>query len=72
VGDRLQDQPFFYNVYALKREAKAMKPAAGALIWTRSRQALAGDHGGRADRGEAVRVNHACAREREHQEEDGK
>jgi choline dehydrogenase len=36
VGDRLQDQPFFYNVYALKREANAMKPAAGAIIWTRS------------------------------------
>ena len=39
VGDRLQDQPFFFNVYALKREANAMRPAAGALIWTRSRQA---------------------------------
>jgi choline dehydrogenase len=26
VGDRLQDQPFFYNVYALKREANAMNP----------------------------------------------
>src|SRR6202035_3919116 len=24
VGDRLQDQPFFYNVYALKRETNAM------------------------------------------------
>jgi choline dehydrogenase len=43
VGDRLQDQPFFYNVYALKREANAMKPAAGALIWTRSQSAAAGD-----------------------------
>jgi choline dehydrogenase len=43
VGDRLQDQPFFYNAYALKLEATAMKPAAGALIWTRSRQALTGD-----------------------------
>jgi choline dehydrogenase len=43
VGDRLPDQPFFYNVYALKREANAMKPAAGALVWTRSRSAAAGD-----------------------------
>jgi choline dehydrogenase len=39
VGNRLQDQPFFYNVYALKREANAMKPAAGAIIWTRSETA---------------------------------
>jgi choline dehydrogenase len=39
VGNRLQDQPFFYNVYALKREANAMKPAAGAIIWTRSQTA---------------------------------
>jgi choline dehydrogenase len=43
VGDRLQDQPFFYNVYALKREANAMKPASGAIIWTRSRNAEPGD-----------------------------
>lgn len=32
VGDRLKDHPFFFNVYALKREANAMKPAAGAII----------------------------------------
>jgi choline dehydrogenase-like flavoprotein len=43
VGNRLQDQPFFYNVYALKREANAMKPAAGAIIWTRSQTAEPGD-----------------------------
>jgi choline dehydrogenase len=43
VGDRLQDQPFFYNVYALKREASAMKPASGAIIWTRSQGAQPGD-----------------------------
>jgi choline dehydrogenase len=43
VGDRLQDQPFFYNVYALKREANAMTPAAGAIIWTRSQNAEPGD-----------------------------
>jgi choline dehydrogenase len=43
VGNRLQDQPFFYNVYALKREANAMKPASGALVWTRSQNAEPGD-----------------------------
>jgi choline dehydrogenase len=43
VGDRLQDQPFFYNVYALKRQANAMTPAAGAIIWTRSQSAEPGD-----------------------------
>jgi choline dehydrogenase len=43
VGERLQDHPFFYNVYALKTQAKAMTPAAGAIAWTRSRQAAADD-----------------------------
>jgi choline dehydrogenase len=43
VGDRLRDHPFFQNVYALKREANAIKPAAGALVWTRSQRADAGD-----------------------------
>jgi choline dehydrogenase len=43
VGKQLQDHPFFYNVYALKREANAMKPAAGAIIWTRSQTAGPGD-----------------------------
>ena len=43
VGDRLQEQPFFYNVYALKREANAMKPASGAIVWTRSRNTEPGD-----------------------------
>jgi choline dehydrogenase len=43
VGDRLQDQPFFYNVYALKREANAMKPASGAIVWMRSRNTEPGD-----------------------------
>jgi hypothetical protein len=37
------DHPFFYNVYALKREANAMKPTAGALIWTRSQNVEPGD-----------------------------
>ncbi|HVB32981.1 MAG TPA: GMC family oxidoreductase N-terminal domain-containing protein [Patescibacteria group bacterium] len=43
VGNRLQDHPFFYNVYALKREANTMRPATGAIVWTRSRRAQAGD-----------------------------
>jgi len=43
VGDRLKDHPFFFNVYALKREANAMKPAAGAIVWTRSQSAEPGD-----------------------------
>jgi choline dehydrogenase len=43
VGDRLQDHPFFYNVYALNRETKAMNPAAGAIVWTRSQNATPGD-----------------------------
>jgi choline dehydrogenase len=43
VGDRLKDHPFFFNVYALKHGATAMKPAAGAIIWTRSQSAAADD-----------------------------
>ena len=43
VGDRLKDHPFFFNVYALKREANATKPAAGAIVWTRSQSAEPGD-----------------------------
>jgi choline dehydrogenase len=43
VGDRLQDHPFFYNVYALKPEVKAMTPAAGAIVWTRSARAASGE-----------------------------
>ena len=43
VGDRLKDHPFFFNVYALKREANAMKPPAGAIVWTRSQSADPGD-----------------------------
>ncbi|MEN3283790.1 MAG: choline dehydrogenase [Solirubrobacteraceae bacterium] len=39
VGRRLQDQPFYYNAYALKTDALAMRPAVGALLWTRSREA---------------------------------
>jgi choline dehydrogenase len=43
VGERLQDQPFFYNIYALKHDANAMTPASGAIIWTRSASAEPGD-----------------------------
>jgi choline dehydrogenase len=39
VGQHLQDQPFYYNAYALKREALDMRPAVGALLWTRSSEA---------------------------------
>jgi choline dehydrogenase len=43
VGDRLKDHPFFFNIYALEREANAMTPAAGAIVWTRSQSAEPGD-----------------------------
>lgn len=43
VGSRLKDHPFFYNVYALKRGVSAMKPGAGAMVWTRSQTADPGD-----------------------------
>jgi choline dehydrogenase len=39
VGQRLQDQPFYYNAYALKRDALEMWPAVGALLWSRSSEA---------------------------------
>lgn len=43
VGQRLFDQPFFYNAFALKEPAKAMTPAAGAIVWTHSRSARPGE-----------------------------
>ncbi|MBO9133541.1 GMC family oxidoreductase N-terminal domain-containing protein [Rhizobium sp. B230/85] len=43
VGARLQDHPFFYNVYALKASEKAMRPAAGALVWTGSSSSVGGE-----------------------------
>lgn len=43
VGTRLQDHPFFYNVFALKASERAMSPAAGALVWTRSSSAADGE-----------------------------
>lgn len=39
VGERLKEHPFYYNTYALKPEARAMTPAAGAIIWTNSCEA---------------------------------
>jgi choline dehydrogenase len=39
VGERLQEHPFSYNTYALKREANAMTPTAGAIVWTKSSEA---------------------------------
>jgi choline dehydrogenase len=39
VGEKLLDHPFYYNTYALKREAGTMHPARGATIWTQSREA---------------------------------
>jgi choline dehydrogenase len=38
VGQHLQDQPFYYNAYALKTDALDMRPAVGALLWTQSRE----------------------------------
>ena len=39
VGQRLRDQPFYYNIHALRPEARSMTPAAGALLWTASDEA---------------------------------
>jgi choline dehydrogenase len=39
VGQRLQDQPFYYNGYALKADALDMRPAVGAFLWWRSGEA---------------------------------
>jgi choline dehydrogenase len=39
VGQHLQDQPFYYNGYALKPAALDMRPAVGALLWTQSSDA---------------------------------
>ena len=43
VGEHLQDQPFYYNAYALKTDSLEMRPAVGALLWTASREARADD-----------------------------
>jgi choline dehydrogenase len=39
VGQHLQDQPFYYNAYALKRDALDMRPSVGALLWMQSSEA---------------------------------
>lgn len=39
VGQRLHDQPFFYNAYALASEHLPMTPAVGSLLWTASSEA---------------------------------
>jgi choline dehydrogenase len=39
VGQRLHDQPFYYNAYALKSDALDMRPAVGALLWRQSSEA---------------------------------
>src|ERR1700754_1137181 len=39
VGRRLHEQPFYYNAYALKSDALAMRPAVGAFLWTQSSDA---------------------------------
>jgi choline dehydrogenase len=39
VGQRLHDQPFYYNAYALKPDALDMRPAVGAFLWRQSSEA---------------------------------
>ena len=39
VGQHLQDQPFYYNAYALKTDALDMRPSVGALLWMPSSEA---------------------------------
>ena len=39
VGQHLQDQPFYYNAYALRTDALDMRPAVGALLWRQSSEA---------------------------------
>ena len=39
VGQRLHDQPFYYNAYALKSDALDMRPAVGAFLWGQSSEA---------------------------------
>jgi choline dehydrogenase len=43
VGQHLQDQPIFYNAYALSNNAIQMSPAVGALLWFRSSLAKDGE-----------------------------
>jgi choline dehydrogenase len=39
VGQRLHDQPFYYNAYALKTDALDMRPSVGAFLWRQSSEA---------------------------------
>lgn len=43
VGRHLIDQPVFYNAYALADDVVQMSPAAGSLLWFRSRLASEGE-----------------------------
>lgn len=43
VGERLKDHPFFPVVLALKSDAIAMTPPAGAFVWAASRAAQTGE-----------------------------
>lgn len=43
VGQRLQDQPGYYNAYALAPGYLAMKPAVGSLLWTASGESTGND-----------------------------
>jgi choline dehydrogenase len=43
VGQHLQDQPIFYNAYALSNDVIQISPAVGALLWFRSSLAKDGD-----------------------------
>jgi choline dehydrogenase len=43
VGQHLQDQPIFYNAYALSSNVIQMSPAVGALLWFRSSLAADGE-----------------------------
>ena len=43
VGERLQEHPFYYNIYALKPGVNGMFPAAGAILWAASSEAAPGD-----------------------------
>jgi choline dehydrogenase len=40
VGQRLQDQPGFFNAYALADGSLQMTPAVGSLLWTASGEAV--------------------------------
>jgi choline dehydrogenase len=39
VGQHLQDQPFYYNAYALKTDSLDMRPSVGAFLWRKSSEA---------------------------------